>query len=160
MNREKESRTRFAQRSIKPQDVIRELEETDSVLGDSQTVRHFVLNALQKMGIPIKPKENEIFEISRLDQLPLQIRTQFHFNTHYPFHSYLTHRILLIAFSLQPRECGVSGTKSSLGQQPGTVSFEEAFEKEPMPRLLVVEPFAATQYRKGRIFTCFGSAIA
>jgi superfamily II DNA or RNA helicase len=131
VNREKESRTRFAQRSIKPQDVIRELEETDSVLGDSQTVRHFVLNALQKMGIPIKPKENEIFEISRLDQLPLQIRTQFHFNTHYPFHSYLTSsESLLIAFSLPTPENAVYlGRNHPLVNSLAQYLFEEAFEK-------------------------------
>jgi superfamily II DNA or RNA helicase len=131
VNREKESRTRFAQRSIKPQDVIRELEETDSVLGDSQTVRHFVLNALQKMGIPIKPKENEIFEISRLDQLPLQIRTQFHFNTQYPFHSYLTSsESLLIAFSLPiPENAVYLGRNHPLVNSLAQYLFEEAFEK-------------------------------
>jgi superfamily II DNA or RNA helicase len=131
VNREKESRTRFAQRSIKPQDVIRELEETDSVLGDPDTVRHFVLNALQKMEIPIKPKENDIFEISRLDQLPLQIRTQFHFNSQYPSNSYLTSsESLLISFSLPTQENAVYlGRNHPLVNSLAQYLFEDAFEK-------------------------------
>jgi superfamily II DNA or RNA helicase len=131
VNREKESRTRFAQRSIKPQDVIRELEETDSVLGDPDTVRHFVLNALQKMEFPIKPKENDIFEISRLDQLPLQIRTQFHFNSQYPSNSYLTSsESLLISFSLPTQENAVYlGRNHPLVNSLAQYLFEDAFEK-------------------------------
>src|SRR5262249_1076149 len=42
VEREKESRTRFAQRRIKPEEVARELEESDAVLGDAAAVRHFV----------------------------------------------------------------------------------------------------------------------
>ena len=52
--REKESRTRFAQRRIKPQEVYRELKATDQVLGDSKAVRDFVLIACQRLGIPIR----------------------------------------------------------------------------------------------------------
>jgi len=131
VNREKESRTRFAQRSIKPQDVIRELEETDSVLGDSQTVRHFVLNALQKLEIPIKPKGNDIFEISRLDQLPLPIQTQFQFNAQYPLNPNLTSsEPLLISFSLPTPENAVYlGRNHPLVNSLAQYLFEEAFEK-------------------------------
>ena len=52
--REKESRTRFAQRRIKPHEVLQELEATDRILGDPEAVRDFVLMACQRLGIPIR----------------------------------------------------------------------------------------------------------
>ena len=55
VEREKQSRTRFAQRSIKPAEVAQELEETDVVLGDQQTVRSFVLETCQRLDVPIVP---------------------------------------------------------------------------------------------------------
>lgn len=65
-NREKESRTRFAQRRIKPQEVYRELEATDQVLGDPDAVRQFVLFACQKLGIHIErdPRNPSVWRIS------------------------------------------------------------------------------------------------
>jgi superfamily II DNA or RNA helicase len=51
--REEESRTRFAQHAIQPDEVSREIEATDSVLGDPQAVRRFVSDAAQRFGIPI-----------------------------------------------------------------------------------------------------------
>jgi hypothetical protein len=47
--REKENRTRFAQRAIKPDEVRQELEATDAFLGDPDAVRMFVLNAAQRL---------------------------------------------------------------------------------------------------------------
>jgi hypothetical protein len=52
--RERESRTRFAQRALKPEEVRRELEATDQVLGDPAAVRNFVLLACQKLGIQVQ----------------------------------------------------------------------------------------------------------
>lgn len=52
--REKENRTRFAQRAIKPDEVRRELEATDAVLGDPDAVELFVLNACQRLGITVR----------------------------------------------------------------------------------------------------------
>ncbi len=51
--RERTNRTRFAQRTIKAAEVGRELEATDSVLGDPQAVRDFVLNAAQRLGLTL-----------------------------------------------------------------------------------------------------------
>ncbi len=51
--REKESRTRFAQRRIKPNEVARELEESDAVLGDATTVERFVRSAIERLGAPL-----------------------------------------------------------------------------------------------------------
>ena len=53
--REKENRTRFAQRALKPDEVRQELEATDAVLGDPDAVRLFVLSAAQRLGLQIAP---------------------------------------------------------------------------------------------------------
>jgi ERCC4-related helicase len=65
--REEESRTRFAQHSIQPAEVAQEIEATDTVLGDPDAVRNFVLNAAQRLGINVTPKE----KYSLLDIAPL-----------------------------------------------------------------------------------------
>lgn len=52
--REKITRTRFAQRAIKAEEVKRELEAADAVLGDPADVREFVLAAAQRLGIHIR----------------------------------------------------------------------------------------------------------
>ncbi len=52
--RERINRTRFAQRALKPDEVKRELETTDAVLGDPDAVREFVLNAAQRLGLEIQ----------------------------------------------------------------------------------------------------------
>jgi superfamily II DNA or RNA helicase len=54
VEREKESRTRFAQRRIKPEEVARELEESDAVLGDAGAVRHFIHEACARFGAPLQ----------------------------------------------------------------------------------------------------------
>jgi hypothetical protein len=48
--RERRERSFFAQRGIKPDEVAREIEATDSVLGNPDTVRRFVADALQRFG--------------------------------------------------------------------------------------------------------------
>jgi hypothetical protein len=63
--REKENRTRFAQRALKPDEVRRELEATDAVLGDPEAVRSFVLNATQRIGLAITPdRRADVFRIA------------------------------------------------------------------------------------------------
>lgn len=52
--REKESRTRFAQHALKPEEVARELEATDRVLGDPEAVRNFVLLTCQKLRLRVE----------------------------------------------------------------------------------------------------------
>ncbi|HZM04287.1 MAG TPA: helicase-related protein [Candidatus Saccharimonadales bacterium] len=62
--REKENRTRFAQRALKPDEVRQELEATDAVLGDPDAVRLFVLNAAQRLGLQIAPdRRQNVFRI-------------------------------------------------------------------------------------------------
>lgn len=50
-DRERENRTRFAQRAIKPEMVREEIEAVDEVLGNPETVRNFVTMACQRLGI-------------------------------------------------------------------------------------------------------------
>jgi hypothetical protein len=66
VERERLNRTRFAQRALKPEEVRRELEATDAVLGDPKAVREFVLAAAQRIGLPVAqdPKRPGIYRIS------------------------------------------------------------------------------------------------
>ncbi|MFQ3634072.1 helicase-related protein [Roseiflexus sp.] len=52
--RERINRTRFAQRALKPEEVQRELEATDAVLGDPDAVQEFVLAAAERLGLSIR----------------------------------------------------------------------------------------------------------
>jgi len=63
--RERINRTRFAQRALKPEEVRRELEATDAVLGDPAAVRNFVLTAAQRLNIPItRDRQPGVFKLS------------------------------------------------------------------------------------------------
>ncbi|MEJ5349441.1 MAG: helicase-related protein [Desulfosoma sp.] len=62
--REKESRSRFAQGAIKPDEVERELAETDHVLGDPEAVRRFVLNACQRLGLKVEAASDGTYLLS------------------------------------------------------------------------------------------------
>lgn len=57
--REKINRTKFAQRALKPEEVQRELDAADAVLGDPNAVKEFVLNACQRLGLTIKPHKRQ-----------------------------------------------------------------------------------------------------
>ena len=54
VERERESRTRFAQRALHPEEVERELRATDAILGAPEEVEQFVLEACQRLGIPLE----------------------------------------------------------------------------------------------------------
>jgi hypothetical protein len=64
--RERINRTRFAQRALKPEEVRRELEATDAVLGDPDAVRDFVLTAAQRLNLHIEPdrKRQDVFRVA------------------------------------------------------------------------------------------------
>jgi ERCC4-related helicase len=70
--REEESRTRFAQHSIQPAEVAKEIEATDTVLGDPDAVRNFVLNAAQRLGINVTPKDK--YYLLDVSHLPEELR--------------------------------------------------------------------------------------
>ncbi|HEV2492304.1 MAG TPA: helicase-related protein [Terriglobia bacterium] len=58
VNREKESRTRFAQHAIKPEEVARELEAVDTVLGDPDAVRGFMIEAAARVPFSFHRKDD------------------------------------------------------------------------------------------------------
>jgi hypothetical protein len=63
--REKRERGFFAQRGIKPDEVAQEIEATDSLLGDPDTVHRFVADALQRFGGRLTARrEDGIFELA------------------------------------------------------------------------------------------------
>ncbi|MBD2560246.1 DEAD/DEAH box helicase [Nostoc linckia FACHB-391] len=57
VEREKTSRTRFAQRSIKPVEVQQELIESDQILGNEQDVKRFVLSAANRLSCSLSKKK-------------------------------------------------------------------------------------------------------
>jgi superfamily II DNA or RNA helicase len=62
--REQRQRGFFAQRGIKPDEVAREIEATDSVLGDPDAVRRFVADAVQRFGGRLTPRrEPGVFDL-------------------------------------------------------------------------------------------------
>lgn len=68
-NEEKVSRARFAQHAIKPDEVQRELAETDAVLADPATARRFLENAAQRVNLGLRPA-GDALELSGFDGLP------------------------------------------------------------------------------------------
>lgn len=76
-DREKISRTKYAQHAIKPDEIDHELRETDNVLGDTGAVRSFVTNACQRLGITIIPGpsgNNRTVILKNLERLPEMVR--------------------------------------------------------------------------------------
>ena len=71
---EKASRTRFAQHAIKPDEVQRELAETDAVLADPGTARRFLENAAQRLNLRLRPEGQDTLILSGFDQLPEPVR--------------------------------------------------------------------------------------
>ncbi len=59
IEREKVSRTVFAQRALDPGVVARELEACDAVLGDPNAVRRFFLDAAQAIGLLVTPDPHQ-----------------------------------------------------------------------------------------------------
>jgi hypothetical protein len=70
--REQRQRGFFAQRGIKPDEVAREIEATDSVLGDPDAVRRFVADALQRFGGRLTPRR----EPGVFDLVPGEMKTR------------------------------------------------------------------------------------
>ena len=71
-DREERSRSRFAQHTIDPDEVAREIESTDSVLGDPEAVRHFMLNAAQRLKFSLQ-KHDQYYVLDPAG-LPQEIR--------------------------------------------------------------------------------------
>jgi superfamily II DNA/RNA helicase len=64
--REKRQRGYFTQHGIQPDEVAREIEATDAVLGDADAVRRFLADSLQRFGGALEPAKNSdgVFQLS------------------------------------------------------------------------------------------------
>ncbi|MBV8739437.1 MAG: DEAD/DEAH box helicase family protein [Alphaproteobacteria bacterium] len=72
--REKRDRGFFSQRGIRPDEVAREIDATDSVLGDPDTVRRFIGDALQRFGGRLTPaREPWVFNLEPGELKPLRL---------------------------------------------------------------------------------------
>jgi superfamily II DNA or RNA helicase len=74
VDREEErlNRTRYAQRTIHPGDVQRELEETDAVLGEPKAVEEFVRAACERLNAPLQ-RTGKYWRLE-VGALPLPVR--------------------------------------------------------------------------------------
>jgi superfamily II DNA or RNA helicase len=59
--RERISRTRFAQRALKVEEVMESLEENDAVLGDPEAVKRYFLGSLQFFGVNPEQRDGVYF---------------------------------------------------------------------------------------------------
>ncbi len=71
---EHQNRTRFAQHAIKPDEVQKQLAETDAVLGDPGTAQRFLSNAAQRLGVRMTPEPGGAFAITGLSHLTELLR--------------------------------------------------------------------------------------
>ncbi len=78
-HREKRSRTLFAQESIKPQEVLPELEAVRSAIGSRVQVQHFVTMALQSYGASVTTRAVDArpqVDATLTDQMPRPLRSE------------------------------------------------------------------------------------
>jgi len=69
--RERESRTRFAQRALHPEEVEEELRRTDAILGSPEEVERFVREACQRLGIPLEQdrRDPRLYHLSLAEEV-------------------------------------------------------------------------------------------
>jgi len=72
-DRERESRTRFAQRAIRPDEVQRALGETDAVLGSPEHVRRFLVQGGQRLPFGLSERPGGRYDLQTGD-LPEAVR--------------------------------------------------------------------------------------
>lgn len=132
--REKEHRSRFAQHAINPEEVMPELRAADAVLGGPQTVRSFLLEAAQRLPLPIQPRNGHLIleptgplkdvtdhlgwkKSKRLvftSPLPPGLEGSEVVDRNHPLVTWITDRILGKAFSPRPERqfarCGAAYT--------------------------------------------------
>lgn len=74
--RENKSRTVFAQASIKPEEVMTELESVDQVLGDPNSVVRFVQTGVSRLSCRAAMKKEGVIEIEEIINLPISVKIQ------------------------------------------------------------------------------------
>ncbi len=76
VERERESRTRFAQRALRPEEALGALEETDAVLGSPGEVGEFVLLGAKLLGLEVRERGGA-YEVRPSSSLPESLRALF-----------------------------------------------------------------------------------
>jgi len=74
VERERKSRTLFAQHAIKPGEVAQELEIVDSILGDADNIEDFIKTACQRVGGTVT-KTSKYWKLDT-SQLPLSVHSK------------------------------------------------------------------------------------
>src|SRR5439155_17963138 len=64
------SRTKYAQRAIKPEEVQRELADCDPVLTNVSVARQFVQKAAERLGLKLYPVKGAAFKLGRITGIP------------------------------------------------------------------------------------------
>lgn len=75
VEREKKSRSTFAQYALKPEEIAPELEATDSVLGNSAFVKRFVMNTIQRLGGQLSENSQGILSLG-IDSLNPSVKAR------------------------------------------------------------------------------------
>jgi hypothetical protein len=128
--RDRKSRTRFAQHAIKPTDVQQELIEVEHILGSEADVEQFVLSACDRLNTPLSrqkegwflPRPPQFLQPVLGDrsrsvsfQFPAPEGSEF-IDRHHPFVEGLAHHLLEQAMSADPdavaARCGLIVTRS------------------------------------------------
>lgn len=125
--REKATRTRFAQRAMKPEEVQRELEAADKVLGDPNLVRSFLQEAAQRVGVRLQKTNGTsgAYKLTTEDQnrIPRTIREAIYT---------LTQSARLVSFdSPTPDGAIYIGRNHPFVQTVAQYLFESAISGEP-----------------------------
>ncbi len=76
VERERESRTRFAQRALRPEEVWEALEPTDALLGSPEEVRDFLLLSAQVVGLEVRERGGA-YEFRPSPTLPEALKAPF-----------------------------------------------------------------------------------
>ncbi|MCL5670897.1 MAG: SWF/SNF helicase family protein, partial [Acidobacteria bacterium] len=136
VDRERISRTRFAQHAIKPGEVASELEAVDTVLGDPEAVRKFLVNAGSRFGFSLASKDG--YSVLNPADLPSWLHDRIPWKKHqklifqsppppgledavwigrnHPFIASLSERVISEAFKNNPDQrfarCGAAYTEA------------------------------------------------
>ena len=129
--RERINRTRFAQRALKPEAVRREVEETDQVLGDPAAVRHFVLNAVQRLNLPIE-RERKDPRVYRVNISP-EVRRQLPDAIAFALPAHLPHYWRISFDSPTPEGAEYLGRNHRFVAALAQYLFELAMVENPAP---------------------------
>lgn len=130
--RERRTRTKFAQRALKPQEVMQALRDTDAVLGTPKRVERFVLEGLRRAGLNPVAEGEGVYHLPLAEWLKdLGVRNKDHLAEILEKAFYNKAKDLRIAFSDPvPDEALFVGRNHPLVVGLARYVFERAFRRE------------------------------